>query len=95
MIVIVVAVLLLPLLSALLIVMDRVEDHLLHPVRTRRRHAGGRRQLRLIRGDGRRYATGNPERHPTERSAERPAEHLAERPAAAGGPEAAPAARAA
>ncbi|MFB7334567.1 hypothetical protein ACFC00_23400 [Streptomyces adustus] len=83
MIVIVVAVLLLPLLSALLVVMDRVEDHLLHPVRTRRRHAGGRRQLRLIRGGGRRYATGNPERHPTER------------PAAAGGPEAAPAARAA
>ncbi|MFG2944319.1 hypothetical protein [Streptomyces adustus] len=90
MIVVVVAVLLLPLLSALLIVMDRVEDHLLHPVGARRRHAGARRHLRLIRGGGRRYATGNPERHPTER----PAEHRAERPAAEGRGTA-PAARAA
>ncbi|MGX1273899.1 hypothetical protein [Streptomyces phaeoluteigriseus] len=48
-----VAVLLLPLLSVLLVVMDRVEDRLLSPAapaRARRRHAGRRRHLRLVRG---------------------------------------------
>ncbi|MER5598439.1 hypothetical protein [Streptomyces sp. NPDC002265] len=92
---IVIAVLLLPLLSALLIVMDRVEDHLLRPARASRRHAGGRRHLRLIRGDGRRGAAGNRGQH----LAGRPAEHPAERPSPGTGPEAgpgtAPAARAA
>ncbi|MFD9318590.1 hypothetical protein ACFWDQ_12960 [Streptomyces sp. NPDC060053] len=45
-----VAVLLLPLLSVLLTVMDRVEERLLAPVRAKRRHAGHRRHLRLVRG---------------------------------------------
>ncbi|MEU0114126.1 hypothetical protein ABZ137_10425 [Streptomyces bobili] len=48
-----VAVLLLPMLSVLLMVMDRVEDRLLTPTapeRARRRHAGRRRHLRLVRG---------------------------------------------
>ncbi|MER5194200.1 hypothetical protein ACWD3J_09810 [Streptomyces sp. NPDC002755] len=45
-----VAVLLLPLLSVLLAVLDRVEDRLLAPVRAKRRHAGHRRHLRLVRG---------------------------------------------
>ncbi|MDX3573859.1 hypothetical protein [Streptomyces sp. ID05-47C] len=54
-----VAVLLLPMLSVLLMVMDRVEDRLLAPAapeRARRRHAGRRRQLRLVRG-----TSGSPE----------------------------------
>ncbi|MEV5486867.1 hypothetical protein AB0L47_02405 [Streptomyces bobili] len=57
-----VAVLLLPTLSVLLMVMDRVEDRLLAPAapaapeRARRRHAGRRRQLRLVRG-----TSGSPE----------------------------------
>lgn len=45
-----VAVLLLPLLSVLMAVMDRVEERLLAPVREKRRHAGRRRHLRLVRG---------------------------------------------
>ncbi len=48
-----VAVLLLPMLSILLMVMDRVEDRVLAPAapeRARRRHAGRRRHLRLVRG---------------------------------------------
>ncbi|MCX5262937.1 hypothetical protein [Streptomyces sp. NBC_00199] len=45
-----VAVLLLPLLSALLAVMDRVETRLLTPAPAHRRHASPRRRLRLIRG---------------------------------------------
>ncbi|POX54508.1 hypothetical protein C3489_13680 [Streptomyces sp. Ru71] len=45
-----VAVLLLPLLSLLLLVLDRVEDRLFTPVPSRHRHAGHRRHLRLIRG---------------------------------------------
>ncbi|WP_062643455.1 hypothetical protein [Streptomyces maremycinicus] len=45
-----VAVLLLPLLSVLMAVMDRVEDRLLTPVPAKRRHAGRRRHLRLVRG---------------------------------------------
>lgn len=45
-----VAVLLLPLLSVLLAVMDRVEERLLTPARDKRRHAARRRHLRLIRG---------------------------------------------
>ena len=44
-----VAVMLLPLLSALLALMDRVEDHLSAPVPARRRHAARRRHLRLVR----------------------------------------------
>ncbi|MDR6975870.1 hypothetical protein J2X68_002558 [Streptomyces sp. 3330] len=45
-----VAVLLLPLLSVLMAVMDRVEERLLAPAEAKRRHAGRRRHLRLIRG---------------------------------------------
>ncbi|MFD9429313.1 hypothetical protein [Streptomyces sp. NPDC060002] len=45
-----VAVLLLPLLSVLSAVLDRVEERLLAPVRAERRHAGHRRHLRLVRG---------------------------------------------
>ncbi|MDX3804663.1 hypothetical protein, partial [Streptomyces sp. AK04-3B] len=45
-----VAVLLLPLLSVLLTVMDRVETRLLTPAPAHRRHASPRRRLRLIRG---------------------------------------------
>ncbi|MFI1505437.1 hypothetical protein [Streptomyces sp. NPDC020597] len=45
-----VAVLLLPMLSALLAVMDRVETRLLAPAPAHRRHASPRRRLRLIRG---------------------------------------------
>ncbi|MEW2046733.1 hypothetical protein [Streptomyces sp. NPDC005476] len=44
-----IAVLLLPLLSVLLVVMDRVEEHLLAPARDKRRHAARRRHLRLVR----------------------------------------------
>ncbi|MFE9675587.1 hypothetical protein ACFYO5_15905 [Streptomyces sp. NPDC006259] len=43
-----IAVLLLPMLSVLLAVMDRVEDRLLAPARVRRRHAARRRHLRLV-----------------------------------------------
>lgn len=46
----IVAVLLLPLLAALLVVMDRVEERLLTPGQAGPRHAGRRRHLRLIRG---------------------------------------------
>ncbi|MGW2823568.1 hypothetical protein ACWC24_21630 [Streptomyces sp. NPDC001443] len=73
---IVVAVLLLPLLSALLIVMDRVEDHMLRPADARRRHAGGRRHLRLVRG-GRRDAQENPEQPAPEGSGTAPAARAA------------------
>ncbi|MEV5434211.1 hypothetical protein [Streptomyces sp. NPDC052701] len=45
-----VAVLLLPLLSVLLLVMDRVEERLFEPAPARRRHAARKRHLRLIRG---------------------------------------------
>ncbi|WP_329416066.1 hypothetical protein OG802_31690 [Streptomyces sp. NBC_00704] len=45
-----VAVLLLPLVSVLLVFMDRVEERLLTPVTAKRRHAGRRRHLRLIPG---------------------------------------------
>ncbi|MFH0172426.1 hypothetical protein ACIA6D_03300 [Streptomyces cacaoi] len=45
-----VAVLLLPLLSVLMAVMDRVEERLLAPVQEKRRHAARRRHLRLVRG---------------------------------------------
>ncbi|MFF6803235.1 hypothetical protein [Streptomyces sp. NPDC012616] len=45
-----VAVLLLPLLSVLLAVMDRVETRLLAPAPAHRRHASPRRRLRLVRG---------------------------------------------
>ncbi|MFD9003586.1 hypothetical protein ACFV0T_21855 [Streptomyces sp. NPDC059582] len=54
-----IAVLLLPLLSVLLVVMDRVEDRLYDPVPSRRRHVVGRRRLRLVRG-GRRDAVAAP-----------------------------------
>ncbi|MEU0676503.1 hypothetical protein ABZ330_27075 [Streptomyces sp. NPDC006172] len=51
-----VAVLLLPLLSVLIAVMDRVEDRLYSPApasvpdRAKRRHAARKRHLRLVRG---------------------------------------------
>ena len=45
-----IAVLLLPLVSVLLVFMDRVEERLLAPVAAKRRHAGRRRHLRLIPG---------------------------------------------
>ncbi|MEU6406553.1 hypothetical protein [Streptomyces sp. NPDC046985] len=44
------AVLLLPLLSGMLMVMDRIEDRVLDPDSARARHAGRRRHLRLIPG---------------------------------------------
>lgn len=44
------ALLLLPLMSVLLALMDRVEDRLLAPGRAKRRHAARSRHLRLIRG---------------------------------------------
>ncbi|WP_328433394.1 hypothetical protein [Streptomyces sp. NBC_00425] len=55
-----VAVLLLPLLSVLLAVMDRVETRLLTPAPAHRRHASPRRRLRLIRGG----ASGTPPEAP-------------------------------
>ncbi|MFI1168194.1 hypothetical protein ACH4UM_32530 [Streptomyces sp. NPDC020801] len=48
-----VAVLLLPLMSVLLLVMDRLEDRVSDPARVRGRHAGHRRHLRLIPGSRR------------------------------------------
>lgn len=45
-----VAVLLLPLLSVLLLVMDRMEDRLFTAGPARHRHAARRRHLRLVRG---------------------------------------------
>ena len=54
-----VAVLLLPMLSVLLVVLDRVEDRLLTPAapaRARRRHARRRGHLHLVRG-----TSGSPE----------------------------------
>ncbi|WP_225079446.1 hypothetical protein [Streptomyces sp. CoT10] len=45
-----VAVLLLPLVSVLLVVMDRVEERMLDPAPTRGRHAGRRAHLRLLPG---------------------------------------------
>ncbi|WP_112468853.1 hypothetical protein [Streptomyces triticisoli] len=45
-----VAVLLLPLLSVLLLVVDRLEDRLFAPAPVRGRHAGHRRHLRLLPG---------------------------------------------
>lgn len=54
-----VAVSLLPLVSVLLLVMDRIEDRMLDPAPLRGRHAGQRRHLRLIPG-GRR-GTGDDE----------------------------------
>lgn len=48
-----VAVLLLPLMSVLLLVMDRIEGRLLDPAPARHRHAAARRHLRLIPGDRR------------------------------------------
>ncbi|WP_229865175.1 hypothetical protein [Streptomyces naganishii] len=48
-----------PLVSVLLLVMDRIEDRMLDPAPLRGRHAGQRRHLRLIPG-GRR-GTGDDE----------------------------------
>ncbi|MFF4764221.1 hypothetical protein [Streptomyces sp. NPDC001292] len=45
-----VAVLLLPLVSVLLVVMDRVEERMLDPAPARGRHAGRRGHLRLLPG---------------------------------------------
>ncbi|MGW0957378.1 hypothetical protein, partial [Streptomyces sp. NPDC002545] len=45
-----VAVLLLPLVSVLLAVMDRVEERMLDPAPARGRHAGRRARLRLLPG---------------------------------------------
>ncbi|MCF4136138.1 hypothetical protein L1856_03400 [Streptomyces sp. Tue 6430] len=52
-----IAVLLLPSLSALLVVLDRVEDRVLAPARSRRRHAGRRRHLHLVRDASRSTGT--------------------------------------
>jgi hypothetical protein len=41
---------LLPLMSVLLVVMDRVEDRLFAPAPDRPRHAARKRHLRLVRG---------------------------------------------
>ncbi|MFF3846696.1 hypothetical protein [Streptomyces sp. NPDC002328] len=63
-----VAVLLLPLLSVLLAVMDRVEDHLHSlasaapvPAPAKRRHAARKRHLRLVRGGNEGGAEGENE----------------------------------
>ncbi|GAB2859826.1 hypothetical protein GCM10027074_28680 [Streptomyces deserti] len=45
-----VAVLLLPFLSVLLLVIDRIEERLLEPVPAKGRHAARKRHLRLVRG---------------------------------------------
>ncbi|CAM5596989.1 Secreted protein OS=Streptomyces aurantiogriseus OX=66870 GN=GCM10010251_29100 PE=4 SV=1 [Streptomyces aurantiogriseus] len=45
-----VAILLLPILSVLLVVMDRVEDRLSAPAPAGPRHAAHKRHLRLVRG---------------------------------------------
>ena len=69
-----VAVLLLPFISALLLVMDRIEQHVLDPGAGSRRHAGRGRHLRLV-PDGRRgagsagKAAGKDEGAPVERRA--------------------------
>ncbi|MFJ9717352.1 hypothetical protein ACIRPQ_15640 [Streptomyces sp. NPDC101213] len=52
-----IAVLLLPSLSVLLAVMDRMEDRVLAPARPRRRHAGHRRHLHLVRDTSRSTGT--------------------------------------
>ncbi|MFI8193612.1 hypothetical protein ACIF8T_33370 [Streptomyces sp. NPDC085946] len=52
-----VAVLLLPFLSVMLLVADRVEERLFEPAPARRRHAAGKRHLRLIRGGAGRERT--------------------------------------
>ncbi|MFF9127026.1 hypothetical protein ACF09J_27730 [Streptomyces sp. NPDC014889] len=54
-----VAVLLLPLVSVLLVVMDRVEQRMLDPAPARGRHAGRRGHLRLLAG-GRRGSGAGP-----------------------------------
>ncbi|GAB1331294.1 hypothetical protein [Streptomyces sennicomposti] len=53
-----VAVLLLPLVSVLLVVMDRIEERVFRPAQERGRHAGHRRHLRLIPGGRRGTAPG-------------------------------------
>ncbi|MEV0981451.1 hypothetical protein [Streptomyces sp. NPDC049915] len=72
-----VAVLLLPLLSVLLLIMDRMEDRLFTALPVRHRHAARRRHLRLVRG-GR---AGSPRKHAADAVASDPA-GPAERPAA-------------
>ncbi|MFK0168939.1 hypothetical protein ACIQU5_09055 [Streptomyces sp. NPDC090306] len=57
--VVVVAVSLLPFLVLMLLVMDRIEDRMLHPVETPRRYGPRRPHLRLIPG-GRRTAVAVP-----------------------------------
>ncbi|MFI2645466.1 hypothetical protein [Streptomyces sp. NPDC018610] len=57
----IVAVLLLPLVSVLLLVMDRIEERVFEPAQERGRHAGRRRHLRLVPG-GRRAAGAGPGR---------------------------------
>ncbi|MFJ6729963.1 MULTISPECIES: hypothetical protein [unclassified Streptomyces] len=58
------AVLLLPSLTVLLVLMDRMEEGLSAPAADRPRHAGRRRHLRLVRG-----ITGEPEAAPAGDSA--------------------------
>lgn len=67
---VIVAVLLLPLLAALLVVMDRVEERLFGAGSDRPRHAGHRRHLRLVPG-GRQNEPAAPEAGPA--AAEHPA----------------------
>ncbi|MFF9275918.1 hypothetical protein [Streptomyces griseosporeus] len=58
-----VAVSLLPLISLLLLVADRLEERLLAPGSRRHRHAARRRHLRLV-GGGRRQASDKTEARP-------------------------------
>ncbi|MFF9623517.1 hypothetical protein [Streptomyces griseosporeus] len=59
----VVALSLLPLMSLLLLVADRLEERLLAPASRRHRHAARRRHLRLV-GGGRRRTPDNAEARP-------------------------------
>ncbi|GAB2716088.1 hypothetical protein [Streptomyces bullii] len=47
-----IAVLLLPFLSVLLLIVDRIEDRLFEAAPEKGRHAAPKRHLRLIRGEG-------------------------------------------
>ncbi|GHF39903.1 hypothetical protein [Streptomyces griseosporeus] len=65
-----VAVSLLPLMSLLLLVADRLEERLLAPASRRHRHAARRRHLRLVSG-GRRQASDKAETRPAKARAAR------------------------
>ncbi|MFD7133026.1 hypothetical protein [Streptomyces sp. NPDC059894] len=64
-----VAVLLLPLMSVLLVVMDRVEDRLSGPAPAGPRHAARRRHLRLVRNPAGSGEPATDDGHPEPRAA--------------------------